>query len=471
MIRNPLKHLFFILIVVIFSACNWLNNNETTTVSSNPTFLSLTFNKSDSIPALSTARFSLVWDVTLKDSVIMNLDSLPYKTIISKVIPKFSFYSTGGYIVYLKPALSQSSDSIILTGTDTLDFNRVLKIKNLAADKVKSRTYFIKVNVHQVRPELYQWNKVVDNIFTHAVVKQKAVFFKENFLLYASSGTQNYLYTSINAKLWENRSSDLKGFPADCNMRELIEFNSKLYVISSDLKLYSSTDGFNWTIENALISDSNFNFVSILYIYNAKLWSVMKSKTDNSYHFATSTDATSWTVNGLIPVNFPIRDFSSVSFTTRTKLPKALIAGGYNTNGELLKNVWTTENGNYWLDFSIDNATHGYIAGSSIILYDNKLFLYGGVDKFSKVIQKPYLVSKDDGLSWSVPDTINNRLRQMNISSANDTTYIPYQPRAFQSVITRDNNIYLIGGVNPLQSATYSDVWIGKLNRLNFLRQ
>ncbi len=471
MIRNPLKHLFFILIVVIFSACNWLNNDETATVSSNPTFLSLSFSKSDSVPALSTARFSLVWDATLKDSVIMNLDSLPYQTKISKVVPKFSFYSTGGYIVYLKPALNQSADSIILTGTDTLDFNKVIKIKNLAADKVKSRSYFIKVNVHQVLPELYQWNKVSENILPQSATKQKAVFFKEAFLLYASSGTQNYLYTSINAKSWVNKSSDLKGFPADCNMRELIEFNSKLYVISSNSKLYSSTDGFNWTIENALISDTNFNFVSILYIYNSKLLSVMKSKVDNSYHFATSTDATSWTVNGLIPVNFPIKDFASISFTTRTKLPKALITGGYNTNNEMLRNVWTTENGNYWLDLSIENATHGYIAGSSIILYDNKLFLYGGVDKVGKVIEKPYRVSKDDGLSWSVPDTTYNRLRQMNISATNDTTYIPYQPRAYQSVITRDNNIYLIGGENPLISVTYSDVWIGKLNRLNFLRQ
>ena len=74
MIRNPFKHLFFILIVVIFSSCTWLNNNTVATLSSNPTFLSLIFNKSDSIPALSTARFSLTWDADLKDSVIVNLD-------------------------------------------------------------------------------------------------------------------------------------------------------------------------------------------------------------------------------------------------------------------------------------------------------------------------------------------------------------------------------------------------------------
>ena len=474
MIRNPFKPLFFILIVVILSACNWLNN-ETAEPSSNPSFLSLTFNKSDSVPALSTARFSLVWDEELKDSVIVNLDSLPYKTRITKVIPKFVFYSTSTSSVYLRDANNLPIDTILLTGTDTLDFTKVFKIKNIAQDKVKARTYFIKVNVHKIQPELYQWNKVVNQIFTHAAIKQKTVYFKENFLLYVSSGIKNYLYTSTNATNWVDKSTALTGFPTDCNMREMVQFNSKLYVLSTDAKLFSSTDGLSWTIENATLSDNNYSLHSLLYIYNANLWSIVKSKTDNSYNFAISSDAKIWTVKSQIPVNFPIRDFASIAFKTRTNLSKGFVAGGYSTSGELLKNVWSTENGNYWLDFSTNNATYGYIAGSSIISYDNKLFIFGGLDKLGKVIPKPYLVSKDEGLSWNVPDTITNRIQQMIISSTNDTSYIKYQPRAYQSVIStkigRDSLIYLIGGTNSLESATYSDVWVGKLNRLGFIRK
>jgi hypothetical protein len=62
----------------------------------------------------------------------------------------------------------------------------------------------------------------------------------------------------------------------------------------------------------------------------------------------------------------------------------------------------------------------------------------------------------------------------MNISSSNDTTYTSYEPRAYQSVVYvksgLDHLIYLIGGVDPLNSKVYSDVWIGKLNRLSFLQ-
>lgn len=474
MIRNPFIHLFFIAIVVIFSSCNWLESETTVELSSNPTFSSLTFSSNDSVPALSTAVFSLVWDIDLNDSVIVNLDSLPYQTDISKVIPKFTFYSSSAYAVYLQDENKLPVDTIFLTGTDTLDFTKVFKIRNIAADAVTERSYFIKVNVHQVEPELYQWNKVVDQIFTHAVIKQKAVYFKQKFLLYVYSGTKNYLYTSIDAKLWTENSNALNNFPTDCKMRELLEFNSKLYVVSSDGKLFSSSDGLTWSNVNFTLSENNYLFQSILYIYNSNLWTLMKSKIDSSYSFATSSDAVSWTVKGLIPVNFPITDFASLSFTTRTNLTKSFVAGGYASNNNMLKNVWSTENGNYWLDFSKENSTHGYIAGSSIISYDNKLFLYGGLDNTGKVIDNPYLVSIDEGLSWTVPDTIYNRLQEMHISATNDTSYIIYEPRAYQSVINvqsgRDNLIYLIGGVNPLQPTNYSDVWIGKLNRLSFIR-
>lgn len=474
MTHNPFKPLFFILIVVFFSACNWLNN-ETAVLSSDPTFVSLTFNKSDSVPALSKAIFSLAWDDEYKDSVIVNLDSLPFQTNITKVTPKFIFRSTAGSTVFLKDENNLPIDTIALSGTDTLDFTKVYKIKNTAEDKTKARTYFIKVNVHKVQPELYQWNKVVNKIFTHAATQQKAVYFKNNFLLYVSSGTNNYLYASTNANNWVDKSTALAGFPTDCHMREMIQFNSKLYVISSDSKLYSSTDGFSWSVESITLSDNNFSLSSLLYIYKANLWAIMKSKTDNSYNFATSSDAKVWTVKAQIPVNFPIRDFASLGFLTRNNLSKALVAGGYSASGKLLKNVWSSENGNYWLDFSNENSTYGFNAGSSIISYDNKLLLFGGINELGKVIQKPYLESKDEGLSWNVPDTINNRIQQMIISSTNDTSYIKYEPRAYQSVIStkigRDSLVYLIGGVNPSESAIYSDVWVGKLNRLGFIRK
>jgi len=120
---NPFKFILLISIIITFSSCNWLDANDTE-VSSNPRFISLTFAANDSVPGLKYAVFTLEWDDQLRDSVIVNLDSLPYQTDITKVIPTFSFYSSARTYVYLADTLGLGtiSDTIVLSGKDTLNF-------------------------------------------------------------------------------------------------------------------------------------------------------------------------------------------------------------------------------------------------------------------------------------------------------------------------------------------------------------
>lgn len=479
---QPFKFILFIALVSAFSACSWLDTT-TTDPSSNAGFVSLKFASNDSIPGLGTAAFTLEWDDLLHDSVIVNLDSLPFKTKINKVIPTFSFHSSAGAYVYLTDTLGLNtiSDSILLKGTDTLNFNRVVKIKNIAANEVNFRVYPIKVNVHKVEPKLYQWNKIADDIYSNSGNVQKAVYFKNTFFLYVCSETNNYLYTSTDGKAWTNKTTSLKNPSLNCNIRGITEFNSKLYMLGPDAKIYSTADGYEWTAQNGDISESNYKFQQLLFVLNGKLWSVLKSNTGDTYRFANSSDAKTWLVYNQIPSDFPISDFSALTFASRTNKPKALVAGGYNASGQLLKNVWSTENGSYWVDFSTENSTLGPIAGASIIAYDSKLLLFGGVRQNQSIIDSTsYLISIDEGLSWSRPDSLYNCLRQMNISSTGDTTYVNYTPRAYVSAVNvvkdhsslgySDYLIYLIGGVNPDKTVVYKDVWLGKLNSLSFKR-
>ena len=479
---NPFKFILLIGIIITFSSCNWLDANDAE-VSSNPYFVSLTFAANDSVPGLEDAAFTLEWDDQLGDSVIVNLDSLPYQTDITKVIPTFNFYSSAGAYVYLADTLGLGtiSDTIVLSGKDTLNFERVVKIRNIAADETTEKTYPIKVNVHQVEPELYVWNKIADNIYSHSGSLQKAVYFNNQIFLYVSTSVKNYLYSSTDGVIWTDQTNAFKNLPLNSMIRVIVEFKNKLYLLSDDDKLYSTSDGYEWMSENGDISDSNYKFQTLLFELNGKLWSIMKSDVDNAYRFANSGDGKTWVVYGQIPANFPVGDFSALSFTSRTKKPKALIAGGYTASGQLLNNIWSTENGTYWVDFSTENTTLGSLSGATVIPYNDKLLLFGGLDSDGYVVENPYMESIDEGLSWSVPDTLYNRLRQVNISSSGDTTYIDYQPRAYQSVLNvviehpaedyTDYFIYLIGGVNPRESKVYKDVWVGKLNKLSFIRQ
>jgi hypothetical protein len=224
----------------------------------------------------------------------------------------------------------------------------------------------------------------------------------------------------------------------------------------------------NWTNANSLTKD--FTFVNLLFPLNNKIWAIAKSNIDQSYRFASSNDGISWTILAEIPANFPIGDFSSISFASRSSQPKALIAGGYTASGVLLNNIWSTENGTYWVDFSTENTTLGALSGTTIISYDDKLLLFGGADASGEVVDNPYMQSIDEGLSWSIPDTTYNQLRQRNISTNNDTTYTYYEPRYNQTaIVDGDNRIILIGGRD--KTTVYSDVWVGKLNRLGFAKE
>jgi len=92
------------------------------------------------------------------------------------------------------------------------------------------------------------------------------------------------------------------------------------------------------------------------------------------------------------------------------------------------------------------------------------LLLFGGMDKNGNVVDKGYKESIDEGLTWRNTDSVFNVIVDSEQS-------ITYQPRSYQSVIhnTTNHNIYLLGGRNSTN--VFSDVWVGRLNRMTFIRK
>lgn len=465
---NFLKFTFLLIIAISITSCDWLDTNSDVTTSDKPYFVSLQFATDADNAGLSSAKFTL--EKEGNDSIIVNLDSLPFKTDISAVIPTFTFQSTYAAYVYRNDSLGVFKDSIALTGTDTLDFRRVFKVMNIASDEKARTSYRIKVNVHTVETELYVWNKTFDNLYTHEGSVQKGTLLHDSIFLYVGSGLNNSLYKSKNGTQWGSKIN-VPTLPKEAALRDIQKFNNKLYLIHEGENLYSSSDGLNWS--STVFSNKDYYFVNLLFELNGKLWAIAKSKIDSKYRFAYTKDATNWDIIGEIPANFPVGDFASLSFASRNNKPKAIIAGGFSVSGKLLSNVWSTEDGIYWVDFSRENTSFGLRAGTSIISYDDKLLLFGGMDDDANVNDSIYLESVNEGLKWTVPDTANNQIRQrfIKIDAENkaDTTYLEYEKRYQQSVILdKNNNIILIGGRN--KSTVFSDVWIGKLTRLGFAK-
>lgn len=456
---NWFKFSILIVTVVVMSSCLW--DNDDTELSTNPYFYSLKFAENDSIPNLETAVFSLQYDSLLMDSVIVNLDSLPHLTRIDSVFPTFTFRSTYAAYIILRDSTGTGTDTLMLTGKDTIDFNRVVGVRNIAENKKAERTYPIKVNVHQVQPELFHWNRLTTGVYTHPGSVQRTVLFNDKFYFFASSGVNNYLYTSADGINWS--AENLQGFPSDVvDLRSLTIFNNSMFYLHETGELYSSPDGISWVKVPA--DSGSATLVNLLFVLEGKLWATVRNTVSGDYHFATSTEGVVWTAGQVIPDNFPVGDYASLSFKSRTGKPKAIVIGGYSKDGLLLRKVWSVEKNVYnqynWVDFSIENTTLQSLAGASLVHYDNKLLLFGGADMLKGAY---YRESIDEGLSWRNADTTYNVIYDGNAQQY-------YAPRNFQSVIHAEStkSLYLFGGKT---TKVYSDVWRGRLNRLSFIRQ
>ena len=488
---NSFRLLLSLSVIILLSSC-LATTDTTVSSSSNACFSSLTFAANTSFPALSTAAFTLVeTNPATKDSMIVNVDSLLYKTRIDSVYATFSFKSTAYAKLHWEKGAALNKfkkDSAYIDGTDTIDFRNPLNVKNWASDGTSGKVYEIVVNVHKVQPELYNWFQLSKDNDAFNAAYQKAIIVNNNMYYYLSNSTEAHVYVTANEKMPPVLTA-LNGFPVGFSLNDMLLFNGTLFLTQNSDKIYSSINQLDWN-EN---TNTDYNFKSLLYVFNNSLWAVVQSKADKKYRFASSANGVDWTPGVEIPVNFPVKDFSAISFSSRTHVPRVLVCGGKNANDSTLLNRWSSENGNYWVDFSPANKTLDTLAiGATILPYDDKLLLFGK----RKNNSNPYLLqSKDEGLSWQRPDSaynylhmpihsISEKTQKDTITSYSDfeshkmisavlmrpKTYVADNPKSYLSEIQQSNRIYLFG-IKSGEPGDVIDIWTGKLNRKNFLRQ
>ena len=437
------NHFLSILFAVSLASCLGTETTEYE-LSNDANVVSFSFLKNDSVPHLETAVFVIDND----NNHIYNPDSLPYQTRIDSVSPAISFRSTSGSMI-----INSKGDTIFLTGSDTIDFSaQPLTLINHPASQVKDsiRTYKISVNVHQLEPELYVWNKINDKVYSHTASQQKLMWFNEKLHLFVNSGINNHLYTSVNGVTWTQET--LSGLQPNSNFRTMTIHDNTLY-FSNGGAIYQSSNATDW----AKLTNSNtaYSLATLLFSLNNELFAIVNNSA-GEYYFAHSQNATDWTIGEQIPENFPIEGFANVTYTTKTNKEKALLLGGHSTDNEILNTKWSTEDGSYWVNFTIAEPEFGSMADASIIRYDEKLLLFGGVDKNNAVLGHTLLESDNEGLNWNVPDSTCNQFPET------------YELRTSQSVaVDNDHNIYIVGGKN--RTTYFKDVWKGKINRLGFV--
>ena len=447
-----MQRLIFILLTLalVLIACD---TPTTVSTSSETRVNTFSFYEDTLNPGLTQAEYKIEH---LSDTgLIYNVDSLRFGTRLDSVIPYITYKATPGAATFYLP-----NDTISSTGYDTLDFTqRPIYLQVIASDFTTERWYRIDIHAHKVNPYLYVWQKLNDHIFPAQNCETKAFYINNQFVLYVNNGFTTQVYTSSDAKTW-NQASTPTGIPTPCYVKDILQHNDTLYYLDKN-QLFCSTDHLTWTATD--YSAASFEPINMLVSYHEKAWCIIQDRTSQELVLATilggdihpCTNIQGY-VNGILPTDFPISDFAATAFESSSERPRAMIVGGRNFNGEPVNSRWNIEyvanEKAYRLkNFTISQPTFHTLTGASIVQYGGQLIMFGGIDNDLEW-NSNILYSDDEGMHWYAPDTASNQLP------------LEYQSRQNQSVIVENKSIYLIGGQS--YTTSFSDVYRGRLNSL-----
>ena len=440
------------IIGIFFTSCN--KNKETVTLTSDTEITQFSFTKLDSFPSVASTTFTISLYAATDTGLITNADSMTYKTPITKLVPSLRFKSTPSSTTVMYP----DGSTYAMKGNDTLDFSKPMLLRVISSDKTATKYYRIVVNVHQVDPDLMDWQRLNAAVVTDGTASTKGLVLGGKFLLFANNDFKTTVYQSADGATWD-AGTTVSSLPTNCRVREILAVNTQsvpmLYYCQEGV-VYSSTDGLDWQKQD-MNADTYVPRVMLMH-FNDSVWLVAEHSTAHTYHLAVRDGDTWRACADSLAKGWPLTDFSVVTFQAGSLRPRAIIIGGYDIEGNPLSSLWNIEynpaGGYRFANFAIQHPQFSAIIGASATWYGKRCYMFGGVDADAQYLSSTALYSDDEGLNWYPIDTVHNRLMEV------------YTQRTQTSAMVHNQCIYLMGGQS--RTEMYSDVLKGKLTSIDW---
>lgn len=475
--------LWAILCCSLISCNEDVNNDYELSDYSNALVTSFSLSDNSAVcPALSAYAFSIDQygnsDPALADEwpgagIIFNSDSLPYGAVPDSVKVNLTY-------TYPRAVLFYQYDS---TGTvvDTVDFAKKTsvnltdyaktRLEVTAQDGVTKRSYFIKVNVHQVIGDTIAWTYCAEDLFdTSDLVDQRVEAVGRNLYWFTEKrdASQAVRTSSYDSRLTEWSAEQLLETPEALDLQTIYVWERTLYAVSQKGRLFASSDGLHWRE-----ASQGYDFVNLL-------GTTLKSKNsadslravirqDGEYRFAASADGTTWIAGASLPAGFPVEGYTRpISVPARPSAGVATsrlyIVGGRTADGTLVSSTWTCD-GHRWAEFP--QRLLPAMAGASIVRYTLNTdrpgtfwILFPG--ETGSGMDGELYFSENSGVTWK-------RLAPEYRSYADLANLAPV---AFASALCDDAayRLYLVGGKDE-SGMQRADVATGQLVKLTFRKR
>lgn len=453
---------------------------------------------------------SVFFSIDLEKFSIFNADSLPKGTDISKMLVTIGNSGSSKIVIAYTDFDTQEKKEIDYSEssyTDSINFYDDVTITVTSLDERYSKTYDVKVNVHQVEADSLCWGSMQFAPLPGAktpVAQGTALKDNKLYCFTAAADGKISLATTETPETpasWEVKTVTLPFTP---RLETIKADNNNLYILDTDGALYSSVNADTWT---RLQTD----WVSTIGTINNVLYGI---GIDNGQYRFVSQPAGANDANSQVPADFPVTGTSQMYLFENawSSQPQGIITGGRCADGTLSGYSWGFD-GNSWARFgclpegaALENVTmfpyYTFTTDQTnwqTTKYQT-LFAMGGTDAEGEV-QKDVYVSRDNGLNWQLADTLMQLPEEMPALSAaqafviEQTLYDAKQATAsgaWNEIATRRipawyqldvqapasravapitewacPYVYLFGGVQQ-DGQMSNSIWRGAINRLTF---
>ena len=347
---------------------------------------------------------SVFFSIDLNHGVIFNADSLPKGTKINKLIAKISYPSTvtGAQITMSGGTTREGVIDYFRSPSDTIDFTGRVTLELKAGDITK--TYLIKVNVHQVESDTLIWENLSQTSTLPSRMSspknQKTVMEGETVYSVIQENDGSYTLASSSDLFAGHWTKEEIRFGFTPQVNTFTSTATGFYILDTSGKLYSSVDAKNW-------QDCGKTWKNVIGAYESYVLGIAESAAGtmmSSYPEGLAETA--------LPTGFPVEGYSApvVSKSAWATSSTIMIFGGKAIDGTFSDGAWAYD-GTRWANLA-DRPLPAMYGVSVIPYYTYMTAATGGERELSILlalggltadgeINRDVYISYNNGLSWT----------------------------------------------------------------------
>ena len=400
----------------------------------------------------SASYFPMI--INQREQTIENLDSLPIRTQLDKVLVTVEFEHT---LEWRKAEINNLEDTTWTTynKSDSLNLSDSLHFRVLSKDATSSRTYTVKVNVHQQMGDSTNWDSlgILTELMTTTARKVSVWNNKLIILATQADGTLLCIQHPLSANgSWsdQNTIGTAKAIPSTLQQQ-----GNRLLISTSDDKLLESTDAITWTPAGfPALTSMRLVAASDDYVYALSGGKLYRSNGITWDEEPLDDEAT------LLPND----QINSVFYTLKSGMPRLMLAGS-RTNKDSNATIWAKswdegqeaqEKWVYYTPNTADKHNCPMLNNLCIVPYDDGLQVLGGRswDGEHEALDS-IRHSNDHGISWKTYENNDMLVDKSMQQAARTAQYIT-------ATVDKNNFLWIV---------IDNQVWRGRINRLGFLRK